>query len=375
MFGKNFRDDFRGADIKCKVGSCIGEGKVVSPTEMKCLFDNLPVERIEFTEKEDGTKVKSGNPIQIALNGVSFTKKNSTHSINTYSVEEISPVSGPIEFGTIIVVKGSGFSKSDNIRCRFGVPGYFAYTEGTYISYNKITCPSPKDFALPEGGALPFSVPFSIAFNDDEFNPWTSTSHMFTFYTTPDVVLIEPKEINTTSITPVHLKADILEKQFFSMPLASVIEDEYQVLNKQGEPTREVRKSIAEQKFVCRFGKYGVTEAEFLNKTDIICLSPKFNVEDDDIVYEEIPIEISPNGVDFIEAGKINLKGQKAKSAGFMYSVLAILGVLFLACIAALVAWSIIKGRGFDIPIGPHTEKQQLKYLQERNIEGKPTGL
>ena len=376
VFGKSFRDDFRGANIKCKVGSCIGEGKVVSPTEMKCFFDNLPVEHIEFTEKEDGTKVKSGNPIQIALNGVSFTKKNSSLSINTYSVEEISPVSGPIETGTIIVVKGSGFSKSDNIRCRFGVPGYFAYTEGTFISYNKITCPSPKDFALPEGGALPFSVPFSIAFNDDEFNPWTSTSHMFTFYTTPDVSLIEPKEINTTAITPVHLKADILEKQFFSMPLASVIEDEYQVLNKEGEHTREVRKSIAEQKFVCRFGKYGVTEAEILNKTDIICLSPKFNAEDDDIVYEEIPIEISPNGVDFVEAGMITLKGQKAKSAGFMYSVLAILGVLFLACIAALVAWTVIKGRGFDIPNEPHTVGgKQLKYLQEENIDGKGTGF
>ena len=376
VFGKNFRDDFRGANLKCKVGSCIGEGKVVSNTEMKCFFDNLPVEHIEFTEKEDGTKVKSGNPIQIALNGVSFTKKNSSLAINTYSVEEISPVSGPIETGTIIVVKGSGFSKSDNIRCRFGVPGYFAYTEGTFISYNKITCPSPKDFALPQGGALPFSVPFSIAFNDDEFNPWTSTSHMFTFYTTPDVSLIEPKEINTTAITPVHLKADILEKQFFSMPLASVIEDEYQVLNKEGEHTREVRKSIAEQKFVCRFGKYGVTEAEILNKTDIICLSPKFNAEDDDIVYEEIPIEISPNGVDFVEAGMITLKGQKAKSAGFMYSVLAILGVLFLACIAALVAWTVIKGRGFDIPNEPHTVGgKQLKYLQEENIEGKGTGL
>ena len=342
---------------------------------MQCFFDNLPVERIEFTEKEDGTKVKSGNPIQIALNGVSFTKKNSSLAINTYSVEEISPVSGPIETGTIIVVKGSGFSKSDNIRCRFGVPGYFAYTEGTFISYNKITCPSPKDFALPEGGALPFSVPFSIAFNDDEFNPWTSTSHMFTFYTTPDVSLIEPKEINTTSITPVHLKADIIEKQFFSMPLASIIEDEYQVLNKEGEPIRDVRKSVAEQKFVCRFGKYGVTEAEILNKTDIICLSPKFNPEDDDIVYEEIPIEISPNGVDFIEAGMITLKGQKAKSAGFMYSVLAILGVLFLACIAALVAWTVIKGRGFDIPNEPHTVGgKQLKYLQE-DIEGKGTGF
>ena len=378
VFGKNFRDDFKGANLKCKVGSCIGEGKVISQSEMKCYFDNLPVEQIEFTEKEDGTKVKSGNPIQIALNGVSFTKKNSKLAINTYSIEEISPVSGPIEYGTIVVVKGSGFTKSENIRCRFGVPGYFAYTEGTFISYNKITCPSPKDFSIPNGGGLPFTVPFSIAFNDDEFNPWTSTSHTFTFYATPDVVVVRPTEINTTTITPVQLKSDEVEKQFFSMPLASVVEDEYQVLNKEGEHTRQVKKSIKEQKFVCRFGKYGVTEAEFLNRTDIICLTPKFNTEDDDIVYEEIPIEISPNGVDFVEAGKINLKGQKAKSTGFMYSVLAILGVLFLACLAALVAWSVIKGRGFDIPLDPHTKNGKLRYIDENNnddedIEGQKT--
>ena len=93
---------------------------------MKCFFENLPVEQIEFTEKEDGSKVKSGNPIRISLNGVSFTKKDDKLAVNTYSISEISPVSGPIETGTIIVVKGSGFTKSENIRCRFGVPGYFA---------------------------------------------------------------------------------------------------------------------------------------------------------------------------------------------------------------------------------------------------------
>ena len=381
VFGKNFRDDFKGANLKCRVGSCIGEGKIISQNKMECYFDNLPVEQIEFTEKEDGTKVKSGNPIQIALNGVSFTNKNPKLAINTYSIEEISPVSGPIETGTIIVVKGSGFINSENIRCRFGVPGYFAYTQGTFISYNKITCPSPKDFTIPNGGALPFSVPFSVAFNDDDFSPWTSTSHIFTFYLTPDVVVVKPNEVNTTSITPVQLKSDAIEKQFFSMPLASVVEDEYQVLNKEGEHTRKVTKSVKEQKFVCRFGKYGVTEAEFLNKTDIICLTPKFNTEDDDIVYEEIPIEISPNGVDFVEAGKINLKGQKAKSTGFMYSVLAILGVLFLACIAALVAWGIINQRGFSIPNLPHTRNRELPYLQkpgndeEGRIEGQGTGM
>ena len=368
VFGKDFRDDFRGANTVCKVGSCLGKGEVISDKEVRCVFDNLPVEPVEFTEKDDGTKVKSGNPIQVALNGVTFTKKNPKLVINTYSIEEITPVSGPIETGTIIVVKGSGFTKSENIRCRFGVPGYFAYTEGTFIDYNKITCPSPKGFEIPNGGGLPFTVPFSIAFNDDEFNPWTQTSHVFTFYQTPDVVIVTPNEVNTTSIVPVYLKADTEEQQFFSMPLASIREDEYQVLNKEGEHIRKVKKTVVDQPIKCRFGKHGVTEADFLNQTDISCLTPKFQDEDDDIVYEEVHLEVAPNGVDFIDAGKINLKGQEAKSVGCMYCILAILGILFLAAIGALIAWMCSKkmiGIDGEIPKEPHTQNRQLRYLQE----------
>ena len=59
VFGKDFRDDFRGAKISCKVGSSIGEGEVISDKEMKCNFTELPVEKVEFTEKESGEKVKS----------------------------------------------------------------------------------------------------------------------------------------------------------------------------------------------------------------------------------------------------------------------------------------------------------------------------
>ena len=290
VFGKDFRDDFRGAKTVCKVGSSLGEGEVLSDKEVKCNFESLPVEQVEYTEKEDGQKVKSGNPIQIALNGVTFTKKNPKFSVNTYSIQEITPVSGPIETGTTIVVKGAGFTKSENIRCRFGVPGYFAYTEGTFLDYNRITCPSPKGFEIPVGGTLPFTVPFSIAFNDDEFNPWTQTSHVFTFYKTPDVAIITPKEVNTTTIEPIYLKADSEQQEFFSMPLASIKEEEYQVLNKEGEPIRKVKKTVLEQPIMCRFGKHGVTEGEFYNKTDISCLTPKFQDDDDDIVYEEIPI-------------------------------------------------------------------------------------
>ena len=215
---------------------------------------------------------------------------------------------------------------------------------------------------------MPFTVPFSIAFNDDEFLPWTQTSHVFTFYKTPDVDIITPKEVNTTHIIPVHLKADTEEQQFFSMPLASIKEDEYQVLNKDGDHKREVKKTVKDQPITCRFGKYGVTQAEFLNETDIVCLTPKFEDEDNDIVYEELKIEVAPNSVDYIEAGKINLKGQEAKSVGCMYCILAILGVLFLAALACLIGWMCSKkmlGIDGEIPKEPHTQNRKLRYLQE----------
>ena len=63
-----------------------------------------------------------------------------------------------------------------------------------------------------------------------------------------------------------------------------------------------------------------------------------------------------------------------------MYSVLAILGVLFLACIAALVAWGIINQRGFSIPNLPHVRNRELPHLkpgndEEGRIEGQGTGM
>lgn len=111
-----------------------------------------------------------------------------------------------------------------------------------------------------------------------------------------------------------------------------------------------------------------------MNKTDITCLTPNFKVEDEDIIYEEIPIEVSLNGgVDFIEAGKITLKGKKAKTTSFMFSMLAILGVLFLAAIAALVAWYIIKGLGTpNISEDPHTINRKLKYIPSDDQEENP---
>ena len=184
------------------------------------------------------------------------------------------------------------------------------------------------------------------------------------FYKTPYIAVVTPKELNTTTITPVFLKADVEEQQLFSVPLASIKEEEYIILNKDGEAKRDVKKSVKYQPITCKFDKYGITEAEYINRTDINCLTPNF-LDDGDIVYEEISIEMAPNGIDYIEAGKVNSKGQQTRTVGCMYCVLATLGVLFLAALAALVAYTcsnnMLGNREPDD--GPHTFNKQLKYI------------
>jgi hypothetical protein len=62
-------------------------------------------------------------------------------------------------------------------------------------------------------GQLPFSVPFSIAFNDDEFNPWTETAHFFSFYENPNIDYVFPTEGKTSAATEVNVFSSI-EKPF-----------------------------------------------------------------------------------------------------------------------------------------------------------------
>lgn len=82
----------------------------------------------------------------------------------------MNPSSGPIDGSTNIIVKGSGFFDSQFARCRFGVEGFYAETAAQYIDQNTIVCPSPSNYQVPKGGQLPFSVPFSVAFIEDEYS-------------------------------------------------------------------------------------------------------------------------------------------------------------------------------------------------------------
>jgi len=159
VYGEGFRDDFSGKNLGCRVGNSYGEAAYVSSSEVNCIFKRLPL-------LEQNTTLN----FSFAMNNYSFTPENENFNFTPYGIISINPSSGPIEGGTRIEIKGAGFFDSLKIRCRFGVPGWYSYTEAQYLDYNRILCSAPTSFNIPNAGQLPFSVPFSIAFNQDEFS-------------------------------------------------------------------------------------------------------------------------------------------------------------------------------------------------------------
>jgi hypothetical protein len=204
VFGKNFRNDFAGVELGCKIGDNYGKGEYVSATEMNCFFKRLPLLESNSTAN-----------FSVALNNYSFTDEKEGLTFSPYGITRIFPSSGPIRGNTRIEIRGSGFFESKKIRCRFGVPGYYFYTQAEYINANLIVCSSPEDFKVPVSGQLPFSVPFSIAFHEDEFQPWTESSHFFSFYDEYRVEVVSPQEGSTKSTTEVKVFAS--EDKTFSM--------------------------------------------------------------------------------------------------------------------------------------------------------------
>lgn len=65
---------------------------------------------------------------------------------------------------------------------------------------------------------LPRDVPFSIALSNDDFEPWTKTSHVFRFYEQPILERAYPNELMVGRIGEVYLK--IADGSEFSEPLS-----------------------------------------------------------------------------------------------------------------------------------------------------------
>ena len=378
VYGEGFRNDFKGVELGCMAGDYYGVGKYISQNEIECTFNELPTADNEYmmiggatqqlqrqrrlNEQQSDNMVKSYFNLSIALNNYSFVEPNEHTTILGYSVHSIEPSSGPISGGTKILVKGNGYFKSNTIRCRFGVPGYFAYTEAEYIDYHQIICTSPQKFKIPSSGQLPFSVPFSIAFNDDEFEPWTETTHFFSFYGDPRIGNIEPKEVQTSQTVPIIITAK--QGTTFPMPSATIVEETYEVMDSEtGRNDKKVRSSFSYQPMKCKFGEFGMTNAEYINRTTVRCLTPQID-DDSDIASEDVEVELATNGEDFY-GGDNNVLTFKGPNSGKMVW-LYILGLLLLAlCIVGLFAFVCSNFKVLNAEEGERSQviNKRLRYL------------
>ena len=175
--GDNFREDFQGVEIGCKLGESIGQGEIVEPGTIKCV-----VEEMALVDEGEGLLVK------LSLNSYSWVGGRSGDVLYVpYGIIATSPSSGPYDGYTDVMISGRGFSSqfAERGRCRFGVEANYAVVDAEVLDYTKLICRSPEEFALPEGADQKFSVPIGIAFGEEEFKPWTLSTHRYRFYQQP----------------------------------------------------------------------------------------------------------------------------------------------------------------------------------------------
>lgn len=124
-------------------------------------------------------------PITVALNSYSWAESNQTFV--PYGISGIYPNSGPITGSTDILITGKGFNEEyqEKAKCRFGIPSDYAIVDAEILSYDKMVCRSPPDFSLPPTTDWSLSVPFGIAFIDEDYDPWTEGIQRFRFYKQP----------------------------------------------------------------------------------------------------------------------------------------------------------------------------------------------
>jgi hypothetical protein len=75
------------------------------------------------------------------------------------------------------------------------------------MSFTRLACRTPDFLPLTPSSALPRDVPFSIALSQDEFDPWTKTSHMFRFYDQPILDSSHPSELEVGRMYEIFVKA------------------------------------------------------------------------------------------------------------------------------------------------------------------------
>lgn len=269
FYGEKFVE-FKTAEVYCKVGDSYGKAKIIDKQNLECEISELPL-----------TGSENAYPAQISLNNASWTEVSSGAQYNPYGIHHITPNSGPIDGGTEITVYGSGFKNGGSPQCRFGVPGDYAIVSGKVLSHDKMVCNSPAGYNVPKQASLPFSVPFSISFNKEEYDPWTQSAHRFRFYDQPYISGCTPTQAEVGESKSVQVFSNQNTEFIQPIPIEGSQYSDYGIF--------------------CKFGKYGSTPGALVSPTEIKCGTPTIQKSPEDLDKETVILSVAQNGQNFNE--------------------------------------------------------------------------
>lgn len=283
FYGDNFRADYPLAELGCKIGTAKGKAYYISERQVKCVVDNMPLP----AEDQDSL------PASVSLNSFSYTTPTEKTMFRPYGIRALSPNSGPTGGVTTVIVQGQGYSDEPGTtpRCRFGSPANYAIVEAEVLSYTRIACRTPDFLPLTSSAALPRDIPFSVALSQDEFDPWTKTSHVFRFYDQPILESAHPPQMEVGRIGEIYVKA--AEGSEFFEPMA--------LQPNQEKGTQSLSSGSGMSGMRCKFGRFGEASAIFVNETFIKCTTPPYDEGADTLYKESASISVAMNGVDFNE--------------------------------------------------------------------------
>ena len=159
-------------DTYCIFGSYKTPAKVLDDSHLMCIAPPSPVVRSVVTEITLNNADRVINKQDWTDDGVLYYYYAPPYIFTAR------PLVGPTEGGTEVMVIGSNFNDTGEIKCMFGNK----IVDGTFVDYNHIKCISPPV-------ENPGEVPLTVAL---EGNKFSTQSVWFLYYETPVVYNITP---------------------------------------------------------------------------------------------------------------------------------------------------------------------------------------
>lgn len=173
FIGRDFRDDYENSKLSCRIGNKLGQATLVDSETVRCVVANkLPL-------------VDEGQSLPVSLSLNSYSWAPSDFSFQPYGIYNLYPSSGPISENTNILVSGKGFKnpEKDMARCKFGTDENYVIVEAQVLDDENMICKSPSEqITLPDYADEQISLPFSIAFQEDIYQPFTEGPQKFRLY-------------------------------------------------------------------------------------------------------------------------------------------------------------------------------------------------